>query len=97
MRAWTIVGYTYRAENYTPAGIITALPTGEGEQFDGWGDATRTMGAEEFLDGIAQAFGIDRQEEYSFDSNDFPKVIFASQVEDEELGMDADGSYVPLV
>jgi hypothetical protein len=98
MDAWTIVGYTYRDENYTPAGILAALPTGIGEEFDGWGDASvPPLSTEENLNGIAHAFGIDRQDESSFDSGDFPKVIFASEVEEDDYAVDADGSYVLLL
>ena len=60
MKSWTIVGYTYNVENYTPSGVIEA----------------------------------DRTDESSFDSGEFPKVIFASMVEDGEFFTDADGSLV---
>lgn len=72
-----IIGYQYRADVYCPSCIIDALPTGEGEAFDGWRDVSGTMSTEENLSEIAQAFGIDRQDEHTYDSDDFPKVIFA--------------------
>jgi hypothetical protein len=83
MKAYDIVGYTYNADIYCPACIIAALPTGEGGAFDGWalGKGT-TMATEDNLNEIAFAFGIDRKDETTFDSGDFPKVIFASQVEE---------------
>lgn len=84
VKAWDIVGYTYQAETLCPGCTIDALPTGEGEAFDGWEDATGRMSAEENLTELALAFGIDRQDESSYDSDDFPKVVFASSVEDEE-------------
>jgi hypothetical protein len=46
--------------------------------------AARDMRAEDLLDQCAGAMAIDREDEYSFDSGDFPKVIFASSVEDGE-------------
>lgn len=56
-----IIGYRYQRDVLCKRCILTALPTGEDETFDGWADATGTMGAEEFLQGIADAFGIDRE------------------------------------
>jgi hypothetical protein len=81
MRATAIAGYTFQAETLCSSCVVDALPTGEGEAFDGWRDATGQMSAEQNLNELAAAFGIDRMDEYSFDSGDFPKVIFASQVD----------------
>lgn len=96
MHAATIIGYTYRAENYTPSGVLEALYS---DQFDGWrpvgGPVFNTVERE--LDELANVSGIDRMDEYTFDSDDFPKVIFASQVEGKEYGIDADGESVPLI
>lgn len=76
-----IVGYTFEADNYCPAHIMGVLPTHQGGAFDGWADATGTMDAEAFLTEIAHAFGIDRDDESSFDSSDdFPKVILRDQI-----------------
>lgn len=83
-KSFDIAGYTYRAENLCPACTIKALPTGEGEAFDGWADATGCMTAEENLSELAAAFGIDRMDESSYDSGDFPKVVFSDQLEDDE-------------
>ena len=75
LKAWTIVGYTYNAETYCENGIILAM--GEYQRSD--------ESAEHALDRIAMRRGIDRMDERSFDSDDFPKVIFASQVESPEI------------
>jgi hypothetical protein len=82
LKAFDIVGYTFKANQYHPHCILDQLPTGPGEAFDGWDDVTGKMTAEENLHELAAAFQIDRENEHSFDSDDFPKVIFASQVED---------------
>lgn len=72
-----IVGYTYSADLYCPSCIIAQLPTGEGGAFDGWALAPGVhMSAEDNLNEIAAAFCIDRHDEWSFDSGDFPKVAF---------------------
>lgn len=81
MNATTIVAYTFNGDIYCPACIVAALPTGEGQAFDGWAvsEGVRVT-PEENLSELAYAFGIDRDDEGSFDSGDFPKVVFASQV-----------------
>jgi len=76
-KAWEIVGYTFQAEILCPACTLIALPTGEGEPFDGWEDLTH-MPAEDNLTELAAGFGIDRDDERTFDSGDFPKVIHSS-------------------
>ncbi|KUJ71017.1 hypothetical protein ACZ90_00390 [Streptomyces albus subsp. albus] len=75
-KAWTIVGYTFAADTYCADDcVITAL--GEPLSSD-----CPTIETE--LDRIADAREIDRDDERSFDSDTFPKVIFASQVESDE-------------
>lgn len=84
-KAWDIVAYTFKADTYCPECIIGQLPTGEDEAFDGWGLGNGVyLSTEDNLSEIAYAFGIDREDEYSFDSGDFPKVVFSSQIEDDE-------------
>jgi hypothetical protein len=91
MHATDIVGYTYAVEQYTLAGVIEAMIA------DGSASpAARDMDTEAVLTQIAEANGIDRFDESSFDSGDFPKVIFASDVEDGELFLDSDGEYVEV-
>lgn len=82
-----IVGYTYRADNYCPGCIEGQLPTGPGETFDGWALARDvTMTPEDNLDEIAAHFGIDRRDETTYDSAEFPKVIFRDQADDTTCG-----------
>ena len=77
-----IVGYSYRADLYCPNCIVSALPTGEGEAFDGWGVAAGVrMSTEENLDEIAATFGFDRSDESSFDGDEFPKVVFLDDLD----------------
>lgn len=72
-----ITGYTYRADIYCPACVIVALPTGPGQEFDGWSVAPGVrMTAEENLTELAVHFSVDRMDENTFDSDYFPKVIF---------------------
>ena len=70
-----IVGYTFQAANYCPGCIEGA-----------YGDNTfsATMFPEDALDALAALAGIDRMDEHSYDSDEFPKVIFRDSVESEE-------------
>lgn len=85
MHATDIVAYTFNADTYHPWCILDVLPTGPGEAYDGWALAEGfRMSTEDSLSEIAAAFGIDRMDEGSFDSGDFPKVVFAYQVENDD-------------
>jgi hypothetical protein len=83
-----IIGYQFNGAHYCPRCIIEALPTGPGGAFDGWKlapeYALRTP-VETNLSEIAYAFQIDRSDESTFDSAEFPKVIFDSQAEGPEM------------
>lgn len=81
MRSYDIVGYIYKADIYCPAhvgrevarAIDRADKVAIGQQ--SW-EAT-----ERYLDRVQGVLGIeDRYDEYSYHSDDFPKVIFADQV-----------------
>ena len=82
-----VVGYVFKADTYCPEHVIAKLPVGPSEDFDGWALAHGvTMTTEENLDEIAYAFGIDREDERSFDSDYFPKVVFRDAAEDSQCG-----------
>ena len=70
-----IAAYSYRAEILCPACTVEALITA--------GDAApaaRDMPAETVLDQCAGAFAVDRDDETTFDSDEFPKVVHLDQV-----------------
>lgn len=75
-----IVGYTYQAANYCTDCITDAL-LDEQQQlfFDCRHDTVSGT-----LDAVAHYRGIDIEDEHTFDSDDFPKVIFADQIEEDE-------------
>ena len=77
-----LVGYTLAGQTYCPTHTITALPTGPGQTYDGWAlaDGAVILSPEDTLDEIAWAFGIDRADETSFDSQDFPARLRAREV-----------------
>jgi hypothetical protein len=74
--SFDIVGYTYKAEEFTPSGLREYLTSSTPEVW-GW-DASQDV--EAVLDTLAHSMGIDRENEYSFDSDDFPKVVFRNQL-----------------
>lgn len=97
MKAWTIVAYQLNAAEYCPncVGMAAILRMESAWNdcpdladhfgaFDNSGNLTGS--AERFLDGLAESVGIDREDEWSFDSGDFPKVVFASQMEPYDDG-----------
>lgn len=71
-----IVAYTYQAETLCPTCTNKAL---SGKHYV---EPTGPVNMENVLDFTAPFFGItDRHDENTFDSGDFPKVVFASQIE----------------
>jgi hypothetical protein len=73
----TVVAYTYAADIICPACAILAFTPGCFEPLPG-------VTAEQVLDAVAVNRGIDRTDEWTFDSDDFPKIVFADQVEPSE-------------
>ena len=71
-----IVAYTYDAETLCGECVVKALT------FD---DKLLHYSTEDALDALAKVMNIDRQDEYSFDSSEFPKVVFDTQIEEIEL------------
>jgi hypothetical protein len=68
-----IVGYTYRADVWCRACVASRFTLRGYHVHD----------SETTLDLAAQRAGIDRRDERSFDSGDFPKVIFSLSANDE--------------
>lgn len=71
-----IVAYSYRADIYCPLCILSMC--NEPSEFEEYRDV------ECALADYALILGIDRYDEYSYDSGDFPKVVFRDSVEDPE-------------
>jgi hypothetical protein len=81
MRPDDLVGYTYRAANYCGEHIIPALvAVGDVAAPAALGNVEQ-YGLEATLDELADAQAIDRENESSFDSGDFPKVLLRSSAE----------------
>lgn len=82
MNAWTVVGYTYRAANFCPEHIVAALTANPGDAGHG---AAVVHNIEDHLDVLARLAGIDRHDEDTYDSGDFPKVVFLDQLTGDEF------------
>lgn len=74
---YEVCGYSYKAAEYCPAHAVEAFLIHEGLEGHGL-----SYIPEEALDLMARFRGINREDEYSFDSDDFPKAIFGYQAED---------------
>ncbi len=77
MHASDIIAYTYRADQWHRDCVVRAL-YGEGRA----APAALDMDSESVLAQIAGAEGIDHQDEHTFDSDNFPKVVFADAADD---------------
>lgn len=73
-KSFDIVGYDYQADTYCDHCICIAL---------GSDIRKGTLSTEAYLDLVAIARAVDRMNEHSFDSGEFPKVIFADNGEFE--------------
>ena len=91
MKSWDIVAYTYSANQFTPSGLIQTLINEKRLTL-----AALDMREEDALDQLAAYELIDREDERSFDSDSFPKVIFRDQVEDWDQFVNENGDYVKL-
>lgn len=82
-----VVGYTYKADIYCPACIIRVA---------NYGLPCNNANAERVLDVLAEGKRINRGDETTFDSDDFPKVIFRNQVENYDTCESCAEFIVPL-
>lgn len=64
------IGYTYNADNFTPKALIEFMV-----HIRELAPAAFDMSPEVALNQLADVYGIDRDNEFSFDSGEFPKVI----------------------
>lgn len=72
----SISGYVYKAETYCPKCMRRKL------YMDGVIDKTlKSQPTEDMLDILADDLKIDRENEWSFESDFFPKIIFTSDAE----------------
>lgn len=77
-----ITGYTFRADTYCPTCMANSMVKFVGEEQQG----PDHWQVEDLLDSIAASLGIDREDERTFDSGDFPKVVFSTDDDGIECG-----------
>lgn len=81
MNATTIVGYQFNAALYCKGCAHDALALASIDLLLREGKLVNpALSFEDFLNIIAADMGVDRQDESSFDSSTFPKVVFADSV-----------------
>lgn len=71
-----VVAYTYRAAIWCPDCILDLCK--QGEEYDPLDSVDVSLAK------YAKRLGVDPNDEASFDSDDFPKVVFRDQVDIEE-------------
>jgi hypothetical protein len=74
-----IAAYLYRADLHCPACVIEAMIASRDAS-----PAARDMPVEAVLDQCAEAMALDRCDETSFDSSEFPKVVLRVDIADGE-------------
>lgn len=92
LKADAIVGYTYHAETLCPEDVVKVMVANGSladevlvSTFEGFHFANPLdLPVETVLDMLAKDLILAREDEHSFDSDYFPKVIFSVQIEDEE-------------
>lgn len=75
-----IAGYTYQADNYKPDELLELL-IAQGRLAPG----ARRIGIEQALNQLAGEEGIERDDAYTFDTDEFPKVILQYQLSTDDL------------
>lgn len=74
--SYTVCGYTYQADIYCPEHVCEAVAL-DARRFGVVPGRMDYEDAEDYLKRMAPMYGIkDRTDEYTFDSDQFPKVIF---------------------
>lgn len=86
MRADEIVGYSFRADIYCPEDTADAVARYVDRQFGLYAGKMAYETVEEYLGRVAGHLGIDRYDERTFDSDEFPKVIFPNMADSEYCG-----------
>ena len=80
MKSWDIVAYVFNAEILCrPCMRRKAAFSVEAMSIN-----SEFVGVEDLLDIVAKSRGIDREDEHSFDSDEFPKVVFLDQIGESE-------------
>lgn len=79
MMPYQVVGYIYDAEVFCPDCVVRTLVLRHPVRM-----STVLMPADEALALVARHVGVDPMDETTYDSSEFPKVVFADQVESSD-------------
>lgn len=77
-----IVAYQYKGELWAPEYIVGQLTTNPGHVRHG--EFPSATPVEPHLTLLARIKGIDRDDESTYDSDEFPKVVFRDQLDGDE-------------
>jgi len=92
LRFDTVVAYTYKADIYCPSCVFTAFQRQASPTY-----VEHLTDTEQVLDAAADKLGIDRYDEHTFDTDDFPKVCFSHHLEDwSDDGCICGGCHEPI-
>lgn len=84
MHSADVVAYTYNADIFCPHCTLDAVRANGPALYVLTEPDTARAITEQLLDHHAVQYGIDRYDEDTFDSGDFPKAVFGPQLEDDE-------------
>jgi len=75
VHSWDVVGYTYKADEYCEDCIVEEVKQDFLRKYPTWGWPSESPSLD--LDQLAKFVAIDRDDEHSYDTDDFPKVILS--------------------
>jgi hypothetical protein len=84
MHATDIVAYTFQADTFHPDCVLPLVKSAYPLDYPIAATIETWAGPEDILRTVAKSLRIDSDDEHTFDSGDFPKVVFASQVDDSD-------------
>jgi len=81
-----VVGYTYKADIWCTNCIIDEVCKDQNIDVFDYDYVDTELALDIIVEGNAEKFhkDFDRYDEHTFDSDEFPKVIFADQIEEDE-------------
>lgn len=79
MKSYDIIGYTYKADIYCPPCVVNEVLN----DYNLHSTILDYISWDAGLNRLAKRVGIDYSDSYSYDSDSFPKVIFADQDEND--------------
>lgn len=83
-RATDVVAYTYDADTYCPDCTLALVKARHPLDYPLSSTVQASDTAEDILRTVAKSLRLGNEDESSYDSDDFPKVVFSSQIDEPE-------------